>query len=166
MSDTATPAGQTPDAPDAGSDGGAQAAAKGGNPANGAKATKGAKATNDKKAAKQGKKSNAASGDAISLANHPRAAAQIRRAKGWGGLAGFVLAAYLSLSANVAFDQAGLRAIAAGVAGYVVGWACSVTVWRHLVVAEMRAAAERARSAREGAAQGDSVAKPPAPATP
>jgi hypothetical protein len=29
--------------------------------------------------------------------------------------------------------------------GYVVAWGCAVTVWRHLVVAELRAAAEAGR---------------------
>jgi hypothetical protein len=39
----------------------------------------------------------------------------------------------------------GARALAAGVAGYVVAGACAVTVWRHLVLAELRAAAETGR---------------------
>jgi hypothetical protein len=84
-----------------------------------------------------------------SVAAHPRAGAQVRRAKGWGALAGFMIAAYLSFQAGVPADQAGLRALVAGAAGYMVAWACSVTVWRHLMVAEMRAAAElrRRRSA-------------------
>ena len=32
-----------------------------------------------------------------------------------------------------------LRALAGGVVGYVAAWACAVAVWRHLVVAELRA---------------------------
>ncbi len=82
-----------------------------------------------------------------SVATHPRAAGQVRRAKGLGGLAGFAIAAYLSLRAGVPADQAGLRALAAGVAGYMLAWACAVTVWRHLVVAELRAVADRVRPA-------------------
>jgi hypothetical protein len=78
-----------------------------------------------------------------SVANHPRARASVRRAKGWGGLIGFGIAAYLSLQAGVPTPDAGLRALGAGLVGYILGWACAVAVWRHLVVAEMRAAYER-----------------------
>lgn len=78
-----------------------------------------------------------------SIANHPRARAQVRRAKGWGGLLGFGIAAYLSLKAGVPAAQTGLRALGVGVAGYLLAWACAVAVWRHFVVAELRAAYER-----------------------
>jgi hypothetical protein len=82
--------------------------------------------------------------DGTSIATHPRARNQVRRAKAWGGLLGFVIALYLSLSANVPFPQAGMRALAAGALGYVLAWACSVAVWRQLMMAELRALAERA----------------------
>jgi hypothetical protein len=78
-----------------------------------------------------------------SIAAHPRASYQVRRAKGWGGLAGFGIAAYLSHKAGVPAVDLGLRAIIAGIAGYMLAWACAVTVWRHLMLAELRAAAER-----------------------
>jgi hypothetical protein len=91
-----------------------------------------------------------------SVANHPRAGAQVARAKAWGGLGGFVLVAVLSLRAGVPTADALLRALLAGVLAYVAAWACAVAVWRHLVVAELRAvrshrAAEAAR--RRAAAQ-------------
>ena len=89
---------------------------------------------------KKGKKGKGDGG--ASVANHPRARTNVRRAKGWGGILGFSIAAYLAHKASVPFAVAGLRALAAGVAGYVVAWGCAVTVWRHLVVAELRAAAE------------------------
>jgi hypothetical protein len=92
-----------------------------------------------KKKDKNGK--GAGSEDAISIAGHPRAGAYVRRAKGWGGLAGFGLAGYLSLKAGVPVDQAGERAIAGGAGGYVLAWGCSVTIWRQLVIAELRALA-------------------------
>jgi hypothetical protein len=79
-----------------------------------------------------------------SIAAHPRASYQVRRAKGWGGLAGFGIAAYLSYKAGVPTVDLGLRALVAGIAGYMVAWACAVTVWRHLVMAELRAATQRA----------------------
>jgi hypothetical protein len=79
-----------------------------------------------------------------SVAAHPRARQQVRRAKGWGGLTGFGLAAYFSYKAGVPMSDLGMRALLFGVVGYIVAWACAVTVWRHLVVAELRAAHEQA----------------------
>jgi hypothetical protein len=78
-----------------------------------------------------------------SVAAHPRASYQVRKAKGWGGMAGFGIAAYLSYKAGVPTVDLGLRAIIAGIVGYMLAWACAVTVWRHLVLAELRAAADR-----------------------
>lgn len=99
------------------------------------------------KDAKKGKGAKGKSGgDGISVAAHPRAAAAVKRSKGFGGLAGFALAAYLSFKAGVPPDQIALRAIAFGVAGYMVAWACSVTIWRHLVMAELRHAIETGRA--------------------
>lgn len=108
-------------------------------------------AQNDKTAAKKGKdgkkgkkakKGAASAADGISIAGHPRAAAQVRRAKGLGGIGFFAIAAYLSYKAGVPADQVALRATLVGIAGYMLAWACSVTVWRHLVLAELRAAVE------------------------
>ncbi len=102
-----------------------------------------AKQPKEKKAKDKGKKSADATSGGLSVATHPRAGAYVRRAKGWGGLAGFAIAAYLSFQAGAPPDQVGLRALAAGVAGYMLAWACTLTVWRHLVLAELRALAER-----------------------
>ena len=115
------------------------------------------KAEKPKGADKKANKGKKGAADGPSVATHPRARSQVRRAKGWGGLAGFGLAAYLSLQAGVPFVEAGLRALAAGAAGYMVAWACAVTVWRHLVLAELRAAAERASERR--AVTGDAPAQ-------
>jgi hypothetical protein len=103
---------------------------------------KGDKDQQKAKKAKKNKQGAESSGAGPSVAGHPRARVQVRRAKGWGGLAGFGLAAYLSTQAGVPLADAGLRALAAGVAGYIIAWACAVTVWRHLVIAELRAAVE------------------------
>jgi hypothetical protein len=97
----------------------------------------------DKKAKGKKGKGQADASAGPSVAAHPRASYQVRRAKGWGGIAGFAIAAYLSHQAGVPTFDLGLRAIAAGLAGYMLAWACAVTVWRHLVVAELRAMAER-----------------------
>ena len=89
-----------------------------------------------------------------SVAGHARAGTYIRRAKGWGGLGAFVIAAYLSISAGVPTYEVTIRALAAGAAGYLLAWACSVTVWRHLVLAEFRVAVEDAKSQRLAAGEG------------
>lgn len=102
-----------------------------------------------KKAAKKGGQSTGA--DAMSIANHPRAGAQIARAKAWGGLAGFLLVGLLSMRAGVPTADTLLRAIAGGVVVYVATWAGAVLVWRHLVVAELRAV--RRHRAAEAAAR-------------
>lgn len=82
----------------------------------------------------------------VSVAAHPRAGASVRRIKGVGGLAGFGIAAALSLQAGVPTELIGERAMIAGLAGYVIAWGTSVTVWRQLVLAEMRTASERAEA--------------------
>lgn len=94
------------------------------------------------KAAKKGKKGKAPAPEAgesggPSVAAHPRAARGVARAKSWGGLIGFVLGGYLSLPTNT-LAAAGLRALAAGVVGYVAVWAGAVFVWRRLVVLELK----------------------------
>jgi hypothetical protein len=81
------------------------------------------------------RKGKKGAGDGLSIASSPRAAAQVRRAKGWGGLFGFGLALYISWQAGVP--------LAAGIAGYMLAWACMVTIWRQLLVAEVRTMAER-----------------------
>ena len=92
-----------------------------------------------------------------SIAQHPRAGAQVARAKAWGGLVGFLLVAFLSWRAGVPTPDVLLRAILGGVVAYVATWACAVAVWRHLVIAELRAvrtqrAADAARLAAQRAA--------------
>jgi hypothetical protein len=134
-------------------------------PAKAKKPAKGAKGAKGGKGKSKGKGKGGKSG--ASLASHPKAHAQIRAAKGWGGLVGFTIAAYLSYQAQVPFDQIGLRAIAAGLAGYMVAWAFAVTFWRYLLLAEIRVLAEQQRNppptagAAAGAAQGSPAAVAP-----
>jgi hypothetical protein len=119
-----------------------------------------AKKDNKAKGGKKAKKGRTAAADGISVAGHPRAVAQVRRAKGLGGVGFFAIAAYLSYKAGVPADQVALRAIAVGIAGYMLAWACSVTIWRHLVLAELRAAVESGRATFQ---QEPPAAGPPAP---
>jgi uncharacterized membrane protein YccC len=79
----------------------------------------------------------------IALGDDPRAAAGIRRAKCRGGLVAFLLAAVgCYLNGADAFDTV-LRALGAGIVGYMVVWAVAVTVWRQIVRAEAKASVER-----------------------
>jgi hypothetical protein len=99
------------------------------------------------KKAKQPKKPKgpAVSATAISVAGHPRAAYAVRRARGWGGLIGLLLVAWYSHRAGLMPVDVALRALTGGIVGYVVAWMIALQVWRHLVIAEARAAAERVR---------------------
>jgi hypothetical protein len=122
----------------------------------------------DKKGKKDKGKADSSAGP--SVAAHPRASYQVRRVKGWGGMAGFGIAAYLSYKAGVPTVDLGLRAIVAGIVGYMLAWACAVTVWRQLVLAELRAMVEhkagpkadmipaRASSAKSDAPASDAAA--------
>jgi hypothetical protein len=115
-----------------------------------------AKAEKAKKA-KPAKGATAGDGAKLpSIANHPRAGAQIGRAKSWGGLLGFMLVAVLSWRAGVPAPDLMLRALLGGVAGYVVAWASAVAIWRHLVIAELRAVRVR-RAAVQRARSGSSL---------
>jgi hypothetical protein len=98
------------------------------------------KESKGKKSKGSGSKSaaDAAEGSgAPSVAAHPRAARSVARAKGWGGLAGFLIAGYLSLPTGT-LAEAGLRALVAGSVCYVAAWAGAVFVWRRLVVLEIK----------------------------
>jgi hypothetical protein len=130
-----------------------------------AKAKKPAKSPKGGKGGKSGKGKGKGKGKGgPSLASHPKAHAQIRRAKGWGGLGGFAIAAYLSYQAQVPFDQIGLRAIAAGIGGYMVAWAFAVTFWRYLLLAELRTLAERQRNSSSAATANAGASHAPAAA--
>jgi hypothetical protein len=103
-----------------------------------AKAAKGGKGKGkQKEASAEGPGGTPGSG--LILAEHPRAARGVARAKAWGGLAGFLLGGYLSLPTQT-LAGAGLRALMAGVVCYVAMWAAAVFLWRRLLVAELHQA--------------------------
>ena len=93
----------------------------------------------------------------IAVANHPRAQHQINVVKSWAGLGAFFLAAYLSWKGGAVFTDVALRALLWGIGTYVAVWAMAVHVWRHVAVAEVRAAEKRWREQRE--AQQEQVEK-------
>ena len=114
------------------------------------KTDKDSKAKN--KAGKKAKGKDAAA-EGASIASHPRAQASIRRMKAWAGLAGFAIAAVLSLQASVPVVTVGLRALGAGVVGYMLAWWAGVLVWRQLILAEQKAAYEVIQSRRNADAE-------------
>jgi hypothetical protein len=95
-----------------------------------------AKSKGEKKSAK-GETGEQPQEQGPSVAAHPRAARAVARAKGWGGLGGFLLGGYLALPTST-LAGAGLRALEAGVVGYVAVWAGAVFVWRRLVILELK----------------------------
>jgi hypothetical protein len=115
-------------------------------------------AKKDAKADKKGKGEKKKKGEedeqsgpgAPSVAAHPRAARGVARAKGWGGLVGFVLGGYLSLPTNT-LAGAGLRALVAGIVCYVVAWAGAVFLWKRLVMLELKGREQQLILAHQGA---------------
>lgn len=86
--------------------------------------------------------------NAIRIADHPRAMRQIELARGWGGIGCFLFVGLVSLQSSVPPLDAGVRALLAGVVGYVAGWGLSLLVWRHLALAEAGAARDSAEARR------------------
>src|SRR6202035_3472610 len=95
-----------------------------------------------------------------SVAAHPRAARTVAQAKGWGGLAGFFIAGYLSLPTGT-LAQTGLRALIAGSVCYVAAWAGAVFVWRRLVIVEIEGREQALlATARAALAPGEPIGAP------
>jgi hypothetical protein len=88
-----------------------------------------------------------------SLSGHPRARRDIARAKGWGALAGFGAAAWLSHRTGMPPDHVALRALAAGAGTGLAAWGAAVLAWRQVALAQLRAA-RPAPPAGDPAAQG------------
>jgi hypothetical protein len=98
-----------------------------------------AKAKDKDKKGKKGKgKGDGEDAGRPSVANHPRARASVRRIKGMGGLAGFVVTALLAHSAGLSTTGMLARALIVGLGAYFIAWACAVAVWRQIVLAEVR----------------------------
>ena len=89
----------------------------------------------------------------ITLKGHPRAAGSIRRAKARGGLAGFAIAALGSWAHGGAIVTVLVHGLEGGIAGYVVCWFAAVTIWRHVVRAELKAALEKRVAAQAAASE-------------
>ncbi|MGO9322888.1 MAG: PilZ domain-containing protein [Solirubrobacteraceae bacterium] len=94
-----------------------------------------ANAKRSKKASQGDSEETADGADGPSVATHPRAARQVARAKGWAGLAGFLVGGYMSLPTNT-LTAVVIRALVAGTVCYLAAWACALFVWRQLVMFE------------------------------
>jgi hypothetical protein len=79
----------------------------------------------------------------VSIAQHPRAKAGIRRARTRGALGVFALVLALNLIAHQDAFDATWRALLAGIVANVVIWRFAIVVWRHIVISEVRALEEQ-----------------------
>src|SRR5215218_9718370 len=96
----------------------------------------------DKKEKKKGKKGDDAS-LTVSISAHPRAKAGIRRARTRAAFGAFMLVLALNVIGDQELFDALWRALLAGIVVNVIVWRCAILVWRHIIVAELRAEEER-----------------------
>jgi hypothetical protein len=78
----------------------------------------------------------------VSIAQHPRAKAGIRRARTRGALIVFALVLALNIVGDQDAFDALWRALLAGIVANVVIWRFAIVIWRHIVISEVRALEE------------------------
>jgi hypothetical protein len=78
----------------------------------------------------------------VSLSQHPRAKAGIRRARTRAAFLAFIAVFALNLVGDQELFDAVWRALLAGIIVNVVVWRCAIVVWRHIVLNELRQVAE------------------------
>ncbi len=78
----------------------------------------------------------------VSLSQHPRAKAGIRRARTRAAFIAFIVVFVLNVVGDQALFDAVWRALLAGIVVNVVAWRCAIIVWRHIVLNELRQVAE------------------------
>jgi hypothetical protein len=125
-------------------------------------AKKDKKSQPDAKSKRRGKKERDEAVAYSSIATHPRARASVRRAKAWTGLIAFAITAVLSLEASVPVFQTAVRALAAGIVGYLLAWWFSMMIWRQLMLAEQRVAVEEIERRRAEDVENEAPAAQPA----
>jgi hypothetical protein len=79
----------------------------------------------------------------LRIGQHPRARNGVRRARGVGGLVGFVLGAWLAHAAALPLTDVLLRGLLAGVGAHCAAWLLAVTYWRAAILAELETARRR-----------------------
>ena len=85
----------------------------------------------------------------VRLEAHPRAQRAIARAKAIGGVIGFLIGLWLGSRAGLPAWDTGVRALAGGIAGWLLVWVAAVQIWKQLIIGEYRAAEARRKQARE-----------------
>src|SRR3954468_20221179 len=78
--------------------------------------------------------------DYVRLDAHPRAQRSIARAKAIGGVIGFVIGLWVRSRAGLPAWDTGVRALAGGVAGWLIVWVAALQIWKQLIIAEYRVA--------------------------
>jgi hypothetical protein len=79
----------------------------------------------------------------VSIASHPRAKAGIRRARTRAAFGAFVIVFALNMIKSGDAFTSTWRALLAGIVVNIIVWRCAIVVWRHVVIAELRAEEER-----------------------
>jgi hypothetical protein len=74
----------------------------------------------------------------VSIAQHPRAKAGIRRARTRGALIVFALVLAINIYTDQELFDAVWRALLAGIVANVVIWRFAIVIWRHIVISEVR----------------------------
>jgi hypothetical protein len=89
--------------------------------------------------------------ETVSIGNHPRARASIRRARTGAALFAFAVVLLLGLnSGQTAFD-ATWRALLAGIVVNIVVWRLAIAWWRQIIIGEVRAEEERRLERKQAA---------------
>ena len=87
--------------------------------------------------------------DYVRLDAHPRAQRSIGRAKAIGGVIGFVIGLWLGSKAGLPAWDTGVRALAGGIAGWLIVWVAALQIWKQLIIGEFRAAEAQREQARQ-----------------
>lgn len=89
------------------------------------------------------KKGDGKGGEAlVSISQHPRAKAGIRRVRTRAAFIAFVAVFALNVMGDQALFDAVWRALVAGIVVNIVAWRCAIVVWRHIVLNELQQVAE------------------------
>jgi hypothetical protein len=78
----------------------------------------------------------------VSISQHPRAKAGIRRARTRAAFIAFIGVFALNVMGDQELFDAVWRALVAGIIVNVVVWRCAIIVWRHIVLNELQQVAE------------------------
>src|SRR3954451_14052016 len=98
--------------------------------------------SDDKADKKKSKKSDDAT-VTVSIGQHPRAKAGIRRARTRAAFGAFMLVLALNLVGHQELFDAVWRALLAGIVVNVIVWRAAIVVWKHVIVSELRQEEER-----------------------